>query len=694
MRAQVKKKCASAAPVFIGMASDNRIFDGLPAEYQQVMSPSGNAAQEVDPARHERLPNGVPPEARRTPADESAYARALGAATGIGADPRPVQAFAGGSGSDGAGAHDGMRGTTSDVQTDTAVLGISGVTVQSGSDAHAGERRPSTAQESFLSPASQGDVHDPPLFSRGSAAQQTTTAGPFLPSPFPSPTSQTVAPAESPSGLNLVQHGAAAMKWVAKLGEFVQRRAAYVTQSRPGEHTTVMQEQTVWSPTASRNNTRGETEPLFDRSQARRLQELTAGAPHLYGAVQPGVGSESSASYTRDQLEQEVRRQVEQAMERQKGVVEENQRLRMELERLQNESSVAGQRSLDDRPSDPLGGRRGAGEREGRDQRGFEGNPAGLSVHDREQGGLVVQRAHDNEPRGNLEGPRGRSGEGLVDAQVESIGNSSGPAGVSHVYTNCGQNAVPDNVPEGIPDGLRGHGGGERDEGSSYLRGVLRGNPPGLSGRGREQGGFRRYRSQSPPRSDLIGIANRYGGSEGHAVGPPPGLSAGSDGVPVRDRLAQGGNQVSSNAVFGNNPAGLSGHDREQGGLSGIYGQEASMGAYSSYVPGANVGMRTQGNGPGDAGGQGQLGGSDSPKSAMEALAQGIAQLQSAMAMQMGLSAAKPEAIRPGTSGSELPKLQEADEMAAINVGDWLQVVPCVTSPMEVRNGGHIWLRL
>ena len=36
MRAQVKKKCASAAPVFIGMASDNRIFDGLPAEYQQV----------------------------------------------------------------------------------------------------------------------------------------------------------------------------------------------------------------------------------------------------------------------------------------------------------------------------------------------------------------------------------------------------------------------------------------------------------------------------------------------------------------------------------------------------------------------------------------------------------------------------------------------------------------------------------
>ena len=398
------------------MSADTRIFDGLPAEYQQVMSPSGNAAQEVDPVRQEGLPNGVSPEARRTPADETAYARALGAATGIGADPRPVQAFVGGSGGDDAGMAGGGSATANNVQTDAGMLGSAGVSVESGRDAQAGGRVPSTVQDSFLSPVSQGDVRDPALFPHGETVQQTTAPGLLLPSPFPSPTSQTVAAAENTSGLNLVQHGAAAMKWVAKLGEFVQRRAAYVTQSRPGEQTTmttVMQEQTVWSPTASRNTAQGETEPLFDRSQVRRLQELTAGAPHLYGAVRHGGGSESSASYTKDQLEQEVRRQVEQAMDRQKEVVEENQRLRMELERLRGESSAAGQRILDVRPSDPLGGRGSAGERGGRDQRGFEGNPAGLSGQDREQGGLVVQRAHDNEPRGNLGGPRGRSGEGL-----------------------------------------------------------------------------------------------------------------------------------------------------------------------------------------------------------------------------------------------------------------------------------------
>ena len=76
------------------------------------------------------------------------------------------------------------------------------------------------------------------------------------------------------------------------------------------------------------------------------------------------------------------------------------------------------------------------------------------------------------------------------DTRVESIGNSSGPTGVSHGYTNRGQDEVRDNVPEGIPGVLRGHGGGGGEERPSYLRGVLPGNPPGLSGQGREQGVF------------------------------------------------------------------------------------------------------------------------------------------------------------------------------------------------------------
>ena len=101
------------------------------------------------------------------------------------------------------------------------------------------------------------------------------------------------------------------------------------------------------------------------------------------------------------------------------------------------------------------------------------------------------------------------------------------------------------------------------------------------------------------------------------------------------------------------------------------------------------AGHRRWYSGPGGAGGRIPLGETESPKNAVEALSQGIAQLQSAMAMQMGLSAAKPEAIRPGTSGAELPKLQEADEMAAINVGDWLHGL---SGPMcDLTDGSAEW---
>ena len=127
------------------------------------------------------------------------------------------------------------------------------------------------------------------------------------------------------------------MRWVARLSEFVQWRASYVSQGRPGEHeqTTVVQE-TVWSPT-SRATAGAETQPLFRRTQVRRLQDMTTAAPQLYGAVpQRGGGSESSASYTRDQ---EVRRQVEQAMEKQRGVSEENRALKAELERARREAA-------------------------------------------------------------------------------------------------------------------------------------------------------------------------------------------------------------------------------------------------------------------------------------------------------------------------------------------------------------------
>ena len=78
-----------------------------------------------------------------------------------------------------------------------------------------------------------------------------------------------------------------------------------------------------------------------------------------------------------------------------------------------------------------------------------------------------------------------------------------------------------------------------------------------------------------------------------------------------------------------------------------------------------------------------------SPRSPMEALLKGMSQLQQAMAIQVGLQASRPEAIRPGVSGSELPKLPEADEFAAINVGDWLHGL---AGPMgDLTDGSSSW---
>ena len=79
----------------------------------------------------------------------------------------------------------------------------------------------------------------------------------------------------------------------------------------------------------------------------------------------------------------------------------------------------------------------------------------------------------------------------------------------------------------------------------------------------------------------------------------------------------------------------------------------------------------------------------DSPRSPMDALLKGMSQLQQAMTMQMGLQATKPESIRPGVSGNELPKLVEADENAAINVGDWLHGL---SGPMgDLTDGSSSW---
>ncbi|CAE7236319.1 GIP, partial [Symbiodinium sp. CCMP2592] len=172
---------------------------------------------------------------------------------------------------------------------------------------------------------------------------------------------------------------ATAMKWLTRLGEFVQRRVSQ--QTRSGEQTTLVQE-TVWSPGG---NTQQEREPLFDRSQSRRLHEMALAAPQLYGAVQrSGGGSDSSRSFTKEQLESEVKRQIDQAMSEQRAVNEENQRLRLEVERLkaEAENTSASMRAAEQRSDNPPAARDLLVQRQAEQiAERLEGNLAGLPGH-------------------------------------------------------------------------------------------------------------------------------------------------------------------------------------------------------------------------------------------------------------------------------------------------------------------------
>ncbi|CAE7450198.1 RE1 [Symbiodinium sp. CCMP2592] len=580
-------------------ANNGDPFHDLPAGYQQVMSPSGRAAQVVDPNHDDVRPNGV---ARRTPADDAAYSQAL-AATGTGAPNAQSAATVDGSGATALG------------PTGTAGQGLDGASsghVQNDDGAQSGRRMSRIGHEVFSSPVvSRSTGQDPALFPHSQPAASHTVVRAvnpelLLPSPMPSPTAQAVATTDTSLGYNLAQQGAAAMRWVTKLSEFVQRRASYVTQGRAEEQeqTTVVHE-TMWSPT-SRAAMSGEDQPLFSRSQARRLHDMAAAAPQLYGSVlHRSGGSESSASYTKDQLEAEVRRQVEQAMEKQRGVSDENRALKAELEKLRRASKAIQQDFPD------------------------------MIVS---KGVVSLGYVH------------------VTKYQEETLKDSK-------AVSQRGQMVILGDfedmmVPEGVKVAW------------SIMEGV-----------GAIHQDFRDM-------SSVIDLMGRYGNSEGGVIEGPPGLLRGS-----HPHQGPGGDESSGDrnrkVMFGGNPAGLSGHDREQGGISNEYASGISGGPFVQYASGISGEGGRPSMSSGAEGGAPKPGVNEQTQSPMEALAHGIAQLQTAMAMQMGMSASRPEAIRPGTSASELPKLVEADEMAAINVGDWLHGL---SGPMgDLTDGSAQW---
>ena len=317
---------AAASPGAGGPDHDDEdIFRELPAGYQQVMSPSGDAAQVTGPRHDEdQRPNGVNPRASRVPVAEPDYDLALGATgsgdadnTGFGARTANVTAGAARSPTGGGDAEGGAGSAQRrDIQ-------------------RPGSRMSGSGTEMFRSPVTGGgrERMDGPLFphaTQGGNQPRTFSEG---------ATTRSINGDEggSTTSTNVIaQQGVAAMKWLSRLGEYVQRRVSQ--QSRPGEQTVMVQE-TVWSP-SRQGHERSGTEPLFDREQNKRFQEMALAAPQLYGATQRGAGggSDSSRSFTKEQLELEVRRHVDQAMEQQKQINEENQRLRLEVERLRGRS--------------------------------------------------------------------------------------------------------------------------------------------------------------------------------------------------------------------------------------------------------------------------------------------------------------------------------------------------------------------
>ncbi|CAE7877177.1 TY4B-J [Symbiodinium necroappetens] len=310
----------------------------------------------------------------------------------------------------------------------------------------------------------------------------------------------------------------------------------------------------------------GET-PLFDRTQTRRLQEMTDQAPQLYGPrAQTGAASDTSGSYSKEQLEAEVRRQVELALSSQKGLAEENQRLRLQVERLSTEVSSRG---------------------------GVGRQPSTLMT----MGSTATRHVDERERKGDE--ATGRGAPKAINLDFLDMGVSKG-ADQKSLTARPKQEAIHVDIRD------------MRDFQEVMFLGPLE-YPKAIhqdfldmdAGKGVC---LRRHRDTSPTMTTSQGVRRA-------SSSPPPQRAY--------DETAQ--------------------------------------------EPGV----------------------SDGGTAPMDALIKGMSQLQGAMALQMGLAANKPEVIRPGVSGAELPKLQEPDDQAAINIGDWLHGL---AGPMgDLTDGSAKW---
>ena len=214
------------------------------------------------------------------------------------------------------------------------------------------------------------------------------------------------------------------------------------------------------------------------------------------------------------------------------------------------------------------------------------------------------------------------------------------------------------------------------------------GNPAEVPGghdlRDERHGGYLRA---GPPRGPGVPEGNAVTVREASgAVGAPPGLEGEGQDVKGGGRGPQpthgdGNARTQGQPMTQPEPDSFVQCDeRVQKGAGGGMSEPCGL---NQMDPG--LGNSSSGLHHGSSAGQGQKGLNDP----FSMLAQGIAQLQSAMSASLNNRAHEMELVKPGIS--ELPRLPELSETSCIDIGDWIHSLQC---PMgDLSNGSSSWWR-
>ncbi|CAE7296882.1 RE1 [Symbiodinium sp. KB8] len=213
------------------------------------------------------------------------------------------------------------------------------------------------------------------------------------------------------------------------------------------------------------------------------------------------------------------------------------------------------------------------------------------------------------------------------------------------------------------------------------LQPVLRGSNPPVYPRGEGQDFELHGRPQVGLSRESAEVSDNRAEvrEEQGCVGPPPGLQGGRGNV--------AGHRGPSEVRGGDPVEAHQGHEGADGHPLSEQRNRASAGGEATGLD-EDVGTAKVFSGDAapalDGGGRAATRG---PMDAFGLLAQGIAQLQTAMSATMAHKAQELEVVKPGIS--ELPRLPELSETSCIDIGDWVHALEC---PMiDLSNGTSSW---